>query len=77
LHTQSSGIVPICSGWQMMIYRRLDNARLNLLRYLSPKLPANPAAREQVCWQRRIAVEALNAKLERLLLSAPKVGDLV
>jgi hypothetical protein len=48
----------------------LDDARLNLLRYLSPKLPSDPAAREQVRRQRRITMEALNAKLERLLLSA-------
>ena len=48
----------------------LDNARLNLVRYLSPKLPADPDLREQARRQRRVAVEALNAKLERLLLSA-------
>jgi hypothetical protein len=48
----------------------LDNARLNIVRYLSPKLPADPVARERARQQRQTAVEALNAKLERLLLSA-------
>jgi hypothetical protein len=48
----------------------LDNARLNLVLYLSPKLPTDPTAREQARRQRRITVEAVNEKLERLLLSA-------
>jgi hypothetical protein len=48
----------------------LDNARLNLVRYLWPKLPVDPVAREEARRQRRITVGAANAKLERLLLSA-------
>jgi hypothetical protein len=48
----------------------LDNARLNLVRYLTPKLPADLANREEARRQKRVAVEAVNEKLERLLLSA-------
>ena len=48
----------------------LDNARLNLVRYFSPKLPAEPAVREEARRQRHSAAGTINAKLEQLLLSA-------